>query len=58
MPAGLKWGPVDMQPFVVSPNSWMWKPYLPSARREGRHRLGGAVAIPSERHGALTPAGR
>mmetsp|Transcript_22666 Transcript_22666/g.56154 ORF Transcript_22666/g.56154 Transcript_22666/m.56154 type:complete len:207 (+) Transcript_22666:196-816(+) len=30
--AGLKWGPVDMQPLVVSPNSWMWKPCMPAAR--------------------------
>ena len=31
LPAGLKWGPVDMHPLVVSPNSWMWKPCLPAA---------------------------
>mmetsp|Transcript_40158 Transcript_40158/g.99400 ORF Transcript_40158/g.99400 Transcript_40158/m.99400 type:complete len:228 (-) Transcript_40158:35-718(-) len=29
---GLKWGPVDMQPLVVSPNSWMWNPWRPAAR--------------------------
>ena len=30
----MKCGPVDMQPFVVSPNSWMWNPWRPSARPE------------------------
>ena len=23
---GLKWGPAEVQPLVLSPNSWMWKP--------------------------------
>lgn len=26
---GLKWAPADVHPFVLSPNSWMWKPCLP-----------------------------
>ena len=34
--AGLKWGPVDMQPLVVSPNSWMWNPWLPASRPSTR----------------------
>lgn len=28
---GLKWGPADVQPFVLSPNSWIWKPCNPGA---------------------------
>lgn len=24
--------PVEAQPFVVSPNSWMWKPWRPGLR--------------------------
>ena len=31
-PSGLKWGPADVQPSVLSPNWWMWKPCCPGAR--------------------------
>lgn len=29
---GLKCGPADVQPFVLSPNSWTWNPCLPGAK--------------------------
>jgi hypothetical protein len=28
----LKWGPADVQPSVLSPNWWTWKPCCPGAR--------------------------
>ena len=31
-PSGLKWGPADVQPSVLSPNWWTWKPCCPGAR--------------------------
>ena len=31
---GLKWPPAEMQPLVVSPNSWMWKPWRPALMPE------------------------
>lgn len=33
-PFGLKWGPADMHPFVLSPNSWTWNPCFPSVRAD------------------------
>lgn len=32
LPCGLKWGPADMHPFVLSPNSCTWNPCLPGVR--------------------------
>lgn len=29
-PNGLKWGPADMHPLVLSPNSWTWNPWRPA----------------------------
>lgn len=26
LPKGLKWGPAEVQPLVLSPKVWMWKP--------------------------------
>lgn len=34
LPKGLKWGPADMHPFVLSPNSWMWNPCKPAFNPE------------------------
>ena len=31
-PSGLKWGPADVQPSVLSPNWCIWKPCCPGAR--------------------------
>ena len=28
----LRWGPAEVQPLVVSPNSWMWNPCSPGFR--------------------------
>jgi hypothetical protein len=30
-PNGLKWGPADIHPFVLSPNSWTWNPVKTSS---------------------------
>lgn len=32
LPWGLKCGPADMHPFVLSPNSWTWKPWRPASK--------------------------
>lgn len=32
LPVGLKCGPADVHPLVLSPNSWMWKPCWPGAK--------------------------
>ena len=40
LPAGLKCGPVDRHPLVVSPSWWMWNPCSPGACEQG-----GAAAV-------------
>lgn len=34
---GLKWPPAEIQPFVLSPNSWIWNPWLPES--ETMHKI-------------------